>query len=282
MASAIVPLSPEDADRFRAFERRRFDELAQSYNAFFSPVTAVAIAPLLSAVRLVAGMTFLDVATGAGALAGEARRAGAHPIGVDLSPRMIELARRSNPAIEFHVSDVEKMPFGEKSFDAVACNFGLGHFPFPEAALAECVRTLRPGGRVAFSWWDVFERQRITGLFRDAIAEIGVAPPPDVPKGYTMLRFSDLREFRRLLDEAGLSEVTIADHATTHLVPDVDTLWHGGLGSFSVTASAVGHQNEATQKAIRAALERLAAVYQTPRGLQLPVGFRIGSGIKRN
>ena len=54
--------------------------------------------------------------------------------------------------------------------------------------------------------------------------------------------------------------------------------WRGGLGSFAVTASAISHQDAATQAAIRASLERRAAAYRTPDGLVLPVGFKIGSG----
>ena len=66
------------------------------------------------------------------------------------------------------------------------------------------------------------------------------------------------------------------------MVPDVDTLWHGGLGSFAVTASAIAHQNISTQKAIRASLERRAAAYNTPNGLKLPVAFKVGAGQKLN
>jgi len=273
-------LSPEDAARLRDYERRRHDELAEGYQRFFAPVTALAIGPLLEAVSAGPGVRLLDVAAGAGALSAEAARRGARPIGVDLSPRMVELARSRHPGIDFRVGEVEQLPLGDGAVDAVACAFGLGHFPYPEAAVAECLRVLAPGGRVAFSWWDASERQRIQGLFREAVAEVGAEAPPLVPKGHSSLRFCDPGELRRLLEGAGLAEVTIAEHGATHLVADVDALWQGGLGSLALTSSLIVFQDAATQAAIRAALERRAAPYRTPEGLRLPIAFRVGAGRK--
>lgn len=280
MTAASTALSPDDADRFRSFERQRHDHLAKSYRDFFTPVTALAIKPLLDAVRLESGIDLLDVATGPGSLAAEAHRIGAKVVGVDLSPGMIELAVKSYPGLDFRVAEVEHLPFADRSFDAVVCNFGLGHFPCPEASIVECIRTLKPGGRIALSWWDDPSKQRIQGLFREAISETGIAPPPDVPEGYAMFRFADTDEFRRLLEGAGLADTMVQEHRTTYLVPDVDSLWHGGLGSFALTASAITHQDKETQAAIRGALERRAAAYGTPAGLELPVAFKIGAGRK--
>ena len=280
MAAASTALSPEDAERFRSFERQRHDKLAKTYRDFFTPVTALAIKPLLDAIRLQGGVDLLDVATGPGSLAAEAHGLGARTVGVDLSPGMIELAAKSYPGIDFRVAEVEHLPFADRSFDAVVCNFGLGHIPYPEATVAECIRTLRRGGRNAMSWWDDPGKQRIQGLFREAIAEIGITPPPDVPEGYSIFRFADTGEFRRLLEGAGLTDILVQDHKTTYLIPDVDTLWHGGLGSFALTASAIAHQDKATQAAIRGALERRAIAYKTPAGLELPVAFKIGAGRK--
>jgi SAM-dependent methyltransferase len=280
MSNAGPGLSHEEAERFRSFERQRHDNLATTYHEFFTPVTALAIKPLLQAVQICAGSQLLDVATGPGPLAAEATNMGARTVGVDLSPGMIELAKQCHPGLDFRVAEVEHLPLGDQSFDAVVCNFGVGHFPYPEASVAECVRTLKRGGRIAFSWWADPSKQRIQGLFREAIAEIGAAPPPDVPKGHSNLRFTDTGEFRRLLEGAGLVDVVIKDHQTTHLIADVETLWRGGLGSFAVTASAIACQDPATQNAIRAALERRAAVYKTPAGLRLPVAFKIGTGRK--
>ena len=271
-------LSNSDAERLRAFERQGHDALAKSYHAFFSAVTALATNPLLDAVRLRPGTRLLDVASGPGALAAEAANRGARSVGVDLSPRMIELAQRLYPAIEFREADVEHLPFPDHVFDAVVCAFGLGHFPQPELAVVECVRTLSPGGCIAFAWWHDPAHQRIQGLFREAIAEIGVSLPPDVPQGHNVFRFSNSGEFLRLLEGAGLTEVAVTEHSTTYFVPDMETLWRGGLGSLVLTGAVIRHQDETTQDLIRTAFERCASVYRSADGLNLPIAFLIGSG----
>lgn len=271
-------LSDSEAERLRAFERQGHDALATSYHAFFAAVTALATSPLLDAVHLRPGTRLLDVATGPGALAAAAANRGARAVGIDLSPQMIELARRLHPAIDFREADVERLPFADDTFDAVVSAFGLGHFPRPEVAVAECVRTLLPGGRVAFSWWDDPSRQRIQGIFRDAIAEVGVSMPPDVPQGHNVYRFSNTGEFLRLLEGAGLTEVTVIEHATIYSVPDTETLWRGGLGSLVLTGAAIRQQDKPTQDLIRSAFERCASIYRSPDGLRLPVAFKVGSG----
>src|SRR5580765_513536 len=212
MIVSPIELSHSEAEQLRAFERQGHDALANSYHAFFAGVTALATDPLFDDVHLHPGTRLLDVASGPGALTAEAANRGAHSVGVDLSPRMVELAQRLYPTIEYREADVEHLPFPDHTFDAVVCAFGLGHFPRPELAVAECVRTLSPGGRIAFSWWDHPSRQRIQGLFREAIAEIGVSAPLDLPQGHNVFRFSNSGEFLRLLDGAGLTEVKVTEH----------------------------------------------------------------------
>jgi len=80
------------------------------------------------------------------------------------------------------------------------------------------------------------------------------------------------------LTDAGINEVTVDEHHTTYTVPDIGTLWHGGLGSFAVTALAISHQDKSTQEAIRMALERRAAIYKSSGGYTLPIAFKIGHG----
>jgi SAM-dependent methyltransferase len=278
MASEII--SAENAERLRVFEREGHDALAESYHDFFSPVTALAIDPLLRAVRLAPGMRLLDVATGPGTLAAEAARRGAKAVGVDLAPKMIALARRLHSSIDFHEADIERLPFAAGELDAVCCAFALGHIPRPEASLVECMRVLAPGGRIAFSWWDDPSRQRVQGIFREALTELRVAPPPGAPQGHNIFRFSERGAFEGLLRDAGLAEVRVDDHNAVSAFADADTVWRGGLGSFVLTGAMIKGQDATTQKAIRATFDRLIRPYATARGIALPVAFKIGSGRK--
>ena len=75
-------------------------------------------------------------------------------------------------------------------------------------------------------------------------------------------------------------DVAVEDHRAIHVVPDMDALWQGALGSLALTSSLVVFQDPPVQAAIRAAVERRAAAYATPRGLELPIAFRVGKGRK--
>lgn len=269
-----------DARAFTAFERMAHDRIAGSYAEHFAPLTGLSLEPLLDAAGVAAGQRVLDVATGPGVAAAAAQARGAAATGVDVSPEMVALARRAHPGIEFRTADAVALPFPDGAFEAVVCNFALGHFPEPEAALAEGARVLAPNGALAMSWWDLPARQRVQGLFREVIAELGLSAPPEVPQGHDTLRFSDPDAFAALLRGAGLVDASVAAHRTIHRMPDVEALWRAGLGGMAVTASAIASRDAATQARAREALVRRAEAYRGPRGLEIPIAFFIGAGRK--
>jgi len=270
-----------DARAFTAFEQAAHDRIAKTYSEHFAPLTSLALEPLLKAARISAGTRLLDVATGPGVAAAAAHDRGARVTGVDVSPGMIALAHGNYPTVAFRVAEVTALPFADGAFDAVICNFALGHFPEPEVALTECVRVLAPGGSLAFSWWDQPERQRVQGLFREAIAELKLSPPANVPQGHNTLRFSDPEPFSELLCNAGLSDVVVVAHQTKHLMPGIDALWRAGVGGMAVTASAITAQDAATQAQVRDVIARRAKpYYRGPQQLEIPIAFLIGSGQK--
>lgn len=103
--------------------------------------------PALAAIREAAPALVLEVGCGWGELATWiARDTGAEVIAVDLSPRMVELARASG--IDARVADVQELPFADGEFDLVVAAWMLYHVPDIDRALAEIARVLRPAGRL--------------------------------------------------------------------------------------------------------------------------------------
>jgi SAM-dependent methyltransferase len=144
---------PSDAPSFKELERQGWDAKADNYHSFAGQITFGAVAPLLDAAGVRAGMRVLDVASGPGYVADGATARGAHAIGVDFAANMVAEARRRYPRIEFREGDAESLAFDAASFDAVVCAFGMLHLADPDKAIAEAHRVLRPGGRYAFTVW---------------------------------------------------------------------------------------------------------------------------------
>ena len=95
------------------------------------------------------GLRALDLATGTGDIAFGLAARGADVVGLDVTHRMIELARakRGNrPLVRFMVGDMLALPFPSRSFDVVTVGYGLRNVPDLGAALDEISRVLRPGG----------------------------------------------------------------------------------------------------------------------------------------
>lgn len=93
-------------------------------------------------------LTFLDLCTGTGDLAGLLRKEypNAKIIGVDFSQNMLEIARKKHPGIEFIESDITNLPFNDKSFDLCVISFGLRNVENMQKALEEIYRVLKKDG----------------------------------------------------------------------------------------------------------------------------------------
>lgn len=95
------------------------------------------------------GRAALDLACGTGDIAFELASRGARVIGLDLTPRMLELANaKASGTIRgrFLAGDMMALPFGDSSFDVVTTGYGIRNVPVIEPAIAEVKRVLRPGG----------------------------------------------------------------------------------------------------------------------------------------
>lgn len=96
----------------------------------------------------VSHLTILDLCCGTGDLTGilKEKYPDAKIIGVDFSDKMLEVARKKNPGIEFLEADCTNLPFEDKSFDLCTISFGLRNIEDMEKALNEIYRVLKKGG----------------------------------------------------------------------------------------------------------------------------------------
>jgi SAM-dependent methyltransferase len=93
-----------------------------------------------------AGEDILDLGCGTGTLTAELARYGAHVVGVDSSPEMIDAAREKYAELRFEVADGQALAYTSE-FDAVFSNAALHWMPRADDVLSGVGRALRPGGR---------------------------------------------------------------------------------------------------------------------------------------
>jgi SAM-dependent methyltransferase len=151
---------------------------------------------VVEAAAIEPGMTVLDVATGAGNAALPAARAGARVTGLDLTPELLEHARRHAAEEELEIDwvagDAEALPFDDASFDRVLSTIGVMFAPRQQLAAAELARVCKPGGRVVLANWTPQSFQgRLFGILAKHLPPTTGVPSP--------LLWGDERHVRKLL-----------------------------------------------------------------------------------
>jgi SAM-dependent methyltransferase len=93
-----------------------------------------------------AGERLLDVGCGTGHWSRFFVGMGYRVTGIDIEPKMIEVARAHLPTVSFQVADACELPFADASFDVVASMATLEFIPDPSMAVREMARCAKPGG----------------------------------------------------------------------------------------------------------------------------------------
>ena len=184
--------------------------------AMLEPVDA----PLVDALALDEPVRIAEVGCGGGGTALELRRrapAGSVIHGFDLSPGLIELARRrarpDDRAITFEVADMATAAPSEP-YDRLVSRFGIMFFEHPTAAFANLVRWLVPGGRLAFAVWGPPPENPWMTSVRDVVARAVALPPAD-PHAPGPFRYADSDELLALLDRVGFTKLEVRDFRGT-------------------------------------------------------------------
>src|SRR5438105_12416021 len=111
-------------------------------------------------------------------------------VATDLNQAMLDqgAAVGTKRAVEWRQADAMKLPFGDATFDAVVCQFGVMFFPDKSKAFAEARRVLGPGGVFLFNVWDRIEENEFADTVTAALATVFPKDPPRflarTPHGY--------------------------------------------------------------------------------------------------
>jgi len=131
---------------------------ARIYEEKFVPALFKPWSPrVIAAADVGAGHKVLDIACGSGVVTRDiAALIGSQhaPVGLDISPGMLTVARSLDASIDWRCGDACELPFADDSFDRVVCQFGLMFFSDRLKALQEMLRVLKPGGRLAVAVWN--------------------------------------------------------------------------------------------------------------------------------
>ena len=176
--------------------------------------------------------TVLDLAGGTGDLVEALAGRVAHIVATDLSPVMVEAARkRGIPNAEHRTMDMQAIDLPDASVDAVVSRFG--YMLVPDAALAfrETRRVLRPGGTLAFATWAPAKQNPWATAYGPPLIERGLMEPP-APGEPGQFALGEPERIEELVRGAGFADVEVEE------VP-------------SSTASATGTTTAASSRAWR-------------------------------
>jgi len=161
--------------------------------------------------RIREGETVVDLGSGGGLdvfLAARLVGATGRAIGIDMTPEMIELARRNAAQgndgegytnVEFHLATIDNLPLTDNSVDCVISNCVINLASDKQAVFQEIARVLKPGGRLAVS--DIALKQLLpAALGNDLMAYVGCIAGA-IP----------IEDYKRGLQSAGFSGVEIVD-----------------------------------------------------------------------
>jgi ubiquinone/menaquinone biosynthesis C-methylase UbiE len=156
--TTIVSSNPAEDERLAAIKARQQTMWASGDYAVIGVTLQIVGELLAEAADIGATDLVLDVAAGNGNATLAAARRFATVTSTDYVPELLDGGRRRADAdgltnVTFEKADVEALPYGDATFDAVLSTFGVMFAPNHVRAAAEMVRVCKPGGRIGLASW---------------------------------------------------------------------------------------------------------------------------------
>jgi ubiquinone/menaquinone biosynthesis C-methylase UbiE len=241
--------------------RQAWDEIAAGYDEFVTPTHMWLGDEAIRRAGLDAGMRFLDVAAGSGALSIPAARHGARVTATDISTEMLErLGARAKAEglrdLETRIMDGHALELEDDTFDVAGSQYGIMLFPDLPRGLSELVRVTRPGGRVFLVVYGPPNQVEFLGFFLGAIQAVVpgfTGPPLDPPP--LPFQVADAEKLRLALAGAGLKDIRVETVSQQMKFASGKALWDWVVNSNPIGAMLVADLTEAHEAAVQRALD---------------------------
>ena len=137
---------------YETLSKKHFDQQAAEYDerdtVYYSREGKISCRDIAALIRNESYDSLLDVGCGTGYLIDMlVKHHAADYVGLDLSTEMIRMAEKKQiPGARFINGTADNLPFPDAGFDIVTCSQSFHHYPYPEKAMQEAFRVLKPDG----------------------------------------------------------------------------------------------------------------------------------------
>jgi SAM-dependent methyltransferase len=225
---------------------------------------------LLAALRPQPADVVLDLAGGTGDVTEALASRVARVISTDLSPAMVEAARRRGiPNAEHRVMDMQAIDLPDGSVDAVVSRYGYMLVPDSALALRETRRVLRAGGPLAFATWAPAERNPWATAYGPLLIERGLQEPPK-PGEPGQFALGTPEVIEPLVKDAGFGEVDVEEVAVEYRFSDWQEYVRVITGLAATTRQLLGTLDEAARAEVDAGARDRVERFWTDDGYVIP------------
>jgi SAM-dependent methyltransferase len=275
-ATGALSVAPSNADALRAWDGDDGDYWSRNERIFDGSLERYR-EPFFAAAAIASGAQVLDVGCGTGQSTRDAaRRArdGGAALGVDLSSRMLDVARRRAAEegianVEFLQADAQVHWFDEGRYDVAISRTGAMFFGDPIAAFANIARALRSDGRVALLVWQALEQNHWIRDFSAALSDGRdlPAPPPGAPGPFSL---AEPDRVHSILSAAGLVDVDLQGVSEPMYFGDDVGDAERFVRGLGFTSSMLGNLDADGRERALAALRASIEAHETEDGVFYP------------